>query len=381
MFLKLVLLLIIFSIFIYYCCVDQNHKLNYKSNNAHKKYYLCKENSNNNNSIKLFRDVLENNNINQTYQNDWDILLPCKSNYSEKFLKNIKLYNDKQIISFISMNKILGSKQLLWKTLLGVSNNKIASMIMPQSYTFPNDIELFKKNYSKNKYYVLKSEKQRQKGIKIAQNYDEILNYKKNNYKIVQEYVHNSITYLNYKINFRMYLLIICDNNKLEAFMYNDGIISYPKKKYDNINFDSSIASFYTSKILYDNDYPIILSELENVYRRYNWDKIKNIFKSKLELLIQYISPKICSNKLKYNNKTFQLFGVDFIVYQNNHNYDARILEINVGPGMESYCDRDDKMRKAMHDNILLLIGIINKNKVNKKNDFIKLKTMDFNIL
>ena len=104
---------------------------------------------------------------------------------------------------------------------------------------------------------MMKSEQQRQKGLKLSNKYNEIVKSKDKGYKVVQEYIENPLTFNNYKINFRIYLLVVCNDKKdkkdKEGYVYNDGIISYSKNKIltSNVNFDSGVASFYTSKDLY----------------------------------------------------------------------------------------------------------------------------------
>ncbi|NIO45188.1 MAG: hypothetical protein GTN36_06600, partial [Candidatus Aenigmarchaeota archaeon] len=143
-----------------------------------------------------------------------------------------------------------------------------------------------------------------------------------------------------------------------KGYVFNDGIISYSKSKYNKIDFDSSVSSFYTSKKLYDAGYPIILSQLVKEMNYINWNSLRNLFDEKIKLLLNSTKRKLCSSSLKYNNKTFQIFGVDFVV---TNSMDTRILEVNVGPGMEPYCDIDKKMRIKLHQDMLLIVGVVNK--------------------
>ena len=75
----------------------------------------------------------------------------------------------------------------------------------------------------------------------------------------------------------------------------------------------------------------------------------------------------MCNKQLKFNNMTFQIFGVDFIVhYLHNGKLGSRILEINIGPGMTSCCNRDKQMRIKLHKDMLSLVGVFK----NKNNGF-----------
>ena len=319
----------------------------YKSHN-YKKWFQCKKNEIN----KIFRLALSNNGLTITFDRDWDILLPCDNKYDEKTIKNIIITKPHQLISYISRNGILGSKLQLWITLRNYYGRDKASEIMTPSYIFPEDRKIFDKEYVKTKYYVMKSEKQRQTGLKITNNYDEIVNSDKKGYKIVQEYIKNPLTFRGYKINFRVYLLIFCNCYHKSGYVFDDGIISYSKKRVDEkkkINFDQGVASFYTSKELYKKNYPITIKEMEKymnlkqfwINARYNLQKVLN---ASINLM--------CIHKFKYNNPSFQIFGVDFMV----SNGKPHILEINIGPGMNPFCGRDEKMRLKLHNDMLQIV-------------------------
>ena len=108
---------------------------------------------------------------------------------------------------------------------------------------------------------------------------------------------------------------------------------------------------------LYDQGYPITFKELQNKISDINWTIINNKFHQKIKLLLDAALPKICANKLKFNNTSFQLFGVDFIV---TNEYETRILEVNIGPGMEPYSHSDKSLRYKLHTDMLSVIGVLN---------------------
>lgn len=321
---------------------------------------------------RLYRDVLEDNGISRilTYEEDkiWDIYVPAQSSTSKAF-KDIKLNNKHQIINLVSNNGSIGSKKQIWKTLSNYYGRNKASTIMPPSYIFPQDLDIFKKNYDKNKMYMLKSEKQRQEGLKLSSNYNKIINSNKDGYIIVQEYIDNPLTYNGHKINFRIYLLIVCQGTDKSAYMYRDGIVSYAKTEVlDNkTSFNNGVASFYTSKELYDDGFPITFSELKNKVSSINWQMLEDKFRDQLTKVFNASKSVMGNYKLKYGNKTFQLFGVDFMV---TNDYDTYIMEINVGPGMDPYSEKDDKMRVNLYEDLLSTVGIINET---NSNNFIKL--------
>ncbi len=343
-----------------------------------------------NNGVKnrISNDLLEAHNINRIFDHDieddgktWDIYIPNSSSTS-KALNDIKIDHKHQIINLVSNNGALGNKRQLWINLGNYYGRDGASTIMPPSYVFPQDKDVFKKAFDKNKMYMMKAEKQRQEGLKLSNKYDEIVNSHKNKdkYVIVQEYIENPLAYNGYKLNFRVYLLVVCKNGWItskDGYIYNDGIISYAKRSGrndKNINFDNGVASFYTSKDLYDKGYPITLLDLEKVMQQIDWANIRRGFKKQTKMVFNAVKGHVGNYKFKCNNKSFQLFGIDFMVthttYGNNNGPKSYILEINVGPGMDPYTDRDDKMRTEMHKEMLSLVGIITDN---NSNNFIKL--------
>ncbi len=240
-----------------------------------------------NNRVKdrISNDLLNSHNINRIFDHDiedkktWDIYIPNTSSIS-KDLNDIKINHKHQIINLISYNGSLGNKKQLWINLANYYGRKIASEIMPPSYVFPQDKDVFKKAFDKNKMYMMKAEKQRQEGLKLSNKYDEIINSHKDKYVVVQEYIENPLAYNGHKLNFRVYLLVVCKNglfSSKDGYIYNDGIISYAKHTDQNnntINFDNGVASFYTSKDLYNKGYPIVLSDLEKVMKHIDWTNI-----------------------------------------------------------------------------------------------------------
>lgn len=346
----IIIALVIIIYIIFYFLINRN----YTNKHIYKKWYQC---LNNNSGLNLFRNVLENNNVKRTYGNDWDVYLPCKNNYSEKEFVKIKTNNPNQQVSYISRNGVIGSKQYIWKMLVRSYGRDKSKNIMPESFIFPQDLKEFNKSYKKNKLYMMKSEKQRQTGLKLSNNYNEIINSHKNGYKIVQEYIYDSLTYNNYKLNFRIYILIVCNGFRKNTFIYNDGIISYSKEKLNYVhNFDNGVASFYTSKDLYQSGYPITLKELRKAKKNVNWNYLFDKFIDQIKLVVNASNSLICKSKLNYNNQTFQIFGVDFLV---TNNFKPYILEINIGPGMSPFCERDKSMRINLHTDMLKIVNII----------------------
>lgn len=326
-------------------------------------YYSKKQDS----GSKLLRETLNKYNIRQTSFNNWDIYLPSNNDFSNKSMDLITTSNKNQILGLIHNNKLIGSKQLIWMMLLKYYNRDYASQIMPKSYTMVNDKHIFLKDYTPQKTYIMKSEKQRQEGLKFSTDYKEIINCRNNDFVIVQEYQHNPFVFNDHKVNFRIYLLVIIDSNNKYAYVFDDGIVSYAKHAQSKVstinNFDNGVSSFYSSKKLYDNDYPITFKHLKKTLPNENWDKVKGIFHKRLGELMK-ATLHLMGNK-EYNHKvtSFQLFGVD--LFLNKQMNDCKILEVNIGPGMTPYKEEDRIMRNKLHYNILMILHCIPDHKSN----------------
>jgi hypothetical protein len=320
-------------------------------------WYKCEKDKHTNN---MFINALTANNYDRTWDNDWDIYLHCNDDFSNKTLNNIHKNNKNQKIFYINNSFRLGMKKELWFSLYNYYGRKIAETIIPPIYIFPKDFSLFKSRHEPNNYYILKNEKQRQEGIRLTKNINEIIHYKKNGYNFVQKYIQNPLLYNNYKLNFRIYLVIIHKNDNINSYVYNDVIITYAREQYDknNINFNNTISSFYTCKKLYDDGFPILLSQLKQELNL-PWNSMMKKTNKKIKLVVDSVSDKIL--EYKKNIMTFQLFGID-VMFDTDLN--PLILEINVGPGMTPYNEYDKKMRMNLMHNIIELSN-------NKINNFI----------
>jgi hypothetical protein len=323
------------------------------------KYYDCKPSKH----TKIFKQALKDNGFTiSKHENEWNILFPCKMKLSYSNLVYGPSNTDLSYVSYIPQCFIIGSKYKLWQTILKYYGRKKASEIMPESFTFPQDHNLFMKQYVKDNYYVLKNDKQRQEGVVITNNMKDILEHKKNGYHTIQSFIRNPLTFYGYKINFRIYLVIVCNDDHMNAYMYDDGIVSYSKGSVDDNpnDSDSEIASFYTSKVLYDaGKFPITLTGYFKIAK--NKDNVMPKIHNLMKQLMDATNKKLC--RKPHDSQSFQLFGVDFIVTKD---FDVYLLEVNCGPGMTPHNNEDKKMRYQMHVDLLKILNLIK----NDKNDF-----------
>lgn len=255
--------------------------------------------------------------IEKTQKKEYNYIL---SNHITFFMNPFKI----NVYFFIKKSDSFCNKKKLHNLLKKYKSEYIC----PSSYTFPEDYEIYSKQ-CKNTKIILKSNAQRQEGIFISS----IIQPKQ--FILNQKFINDCVLYKNHKTTFRLYLFLFCHKTNISAYTYNNGLIYYNNKQ------NNEISSFYGSKSLYDKMYPITIQEFENETNII----LLNLLVSLLSRMATVIKKDQSSHYSDNTDIYTELFGVDFIVTQNNSAY---ILEINSGPEMESYCDRDNILRVDM---------------------------------
>ncbi len=366
---KTYILLILIILIILICLIsnnenNENYENNKKSQNnkiLNNNYYLKKGSKLN----KVLTNVLNFYNL-KNNNSDWNIYIPHNYNNIEELLINLKA-NNKYIYGISGCDRIAG-KNYIWELLVNKYGRTISSTIMPQSYILndPNDMSLFANVFNEDDMYILKKNIQRKEGLKLTNNYNDIMNAYNNNYKIIQEYKKNVLLIYNRKVNIRMYLLIVTKNGKVNAYLHEYGKCIYTKKNYNgnNTDFESNITSFNMDGNLY-NKYPLTINELKDYLKKNKYDSnflfqnINNI----VNLLMVASDSKLGKLKHLLNNTSFQLFGIDIIVDSSMKPY---ILELNKGPSMDYHNDKDLKQKLKINADIFQTVGLIKSNSQNK---------------
>lgn len=303
-------------------------------------------------SIQFLKKMLDSKKEYKNVDNkdDSKIILPNLFDLSEKILfDDLSFYRNK-IFMNIPKNRILGNRSLLWQQINKNFNKNKSLSIMPMTYILPNEYELYKKNYNPKQKMVFKTLDHKQNGIYITKLLITESMIKREKFIVVQQYLLNPFLYKNHKINMRIYLLVDIHNNNFIGYVNDDGIISYAKNNYKNGNIDSQVSSFYDSKNLYNNNYPITFKQLFNQEQRTKLlkemnRKINNVLFATYEEIIKKVNLN--------DNRCVEVFGVDFFI---DHNLNCKILEINTGPGMKPHNIYDKRMREGLMNNIILLL-------------------------
>jgi len=360
---KLILLIIILFLFIYCIHIFNNKKESFNNGTIitqNYRYYRC------NNKLlgNILKDIFDNNNITHS-NNDWNIYIPCGYNDVEEELKKISVNNksgEKYIFGVNGCDSI-ASKNKIWESLIKCYGRKEASKLMPESYILDdrNEMEIFRKNFSasSNEIYILKKNVQRKEGLKLTQNFFEILDASNENYKVVQKYITDLYLVNGRKINLRMYLLIILKNNKKYFYLCRIGKCIYTNKKYNdnNLDFESNITSYNLDMSVYKEN-PRSFNQLIEYINSNNNDgnKLFNNIKSLLKKISLCLSKNLYQSKNIIDSITFQLFGIDIIFDKNLNPY---LLEMNKGPDMSPRDNIDKIMKNIVQSDMLKTVGIL----------------------
>ena len=340
------------------------------------------------------REVLENNGINEIIYNDSSykniIHIPCTYDNPSTEIINMGINPSKNNYIFILNNPDdIVAKEYLWKNLINYYGLEETLKLVPMTYVLENDKDkkLLENNYIPNKLFILKKNVQRQEGIKITDDLNEILE-NTNEYILAQELIQNPYLVKGRKINLRVYVLVICEKDNYKVYMYNDGFMYYTKElfKKNSNNNDNNITTGYIDRWIYDthplthtdfkkyvdsnknlNKYELKLKSSEINISNYIFSNITNLVKKVFTVFYK----KIGNGKKLYNTKSFQLFGLDVAI---NEDLNAILMEVNKGPDVGSKDERDGKLKKGLLKDIFKTINIIkNDNNNDNNNGFVEI--------
>lgn len=395
---------------------------------------------------QVLGNTVKNNDIEETKSNDWTIYFPCGYTYTNKEIEQVNLsehdtclkpdpikklsslkphpikelallkpYTIKQIDSLKPLDKPSGlkppdlqpyhrifiinnadqlsNKQKIWENLVKTYGRDRASEIMPLTYVLRNekDMNRFMKEYSRNKIYILKKNIQRQKGLKITNDKNDILNSKNDGYVVCQEMLQNPYLIDKKKINMRVYLLFVCQNNEVSAYAHRNGFMYYTKVPFvkNSLKDGPNITTGYIDREVYEKnpltleDFRKYLDDEDRSLTRYeeqilnNYNNISSIVFSRIYNLVRQIviatKHTVCMDSHIQNSITFQLFGVDIAL---SDKLVPQLIEINKGPDMGTKDDKDSQVKHTVMNDIFRILKVSDPQNVNK-HSFIKIYEED----
>ena len=338
---------------------------------------------------KTLKTVLDDNNMTNS-SSDWTLRFPC--GYNDMNGEIEKMPKKKGAKYFIIDNcDTISGKQSLWLNVLKHHGMTKTLLMLPKTYVLyiPEDINKFKNEYDPNKIYILKKNTQRQEGLKLTNNKDEIINaYNNNKYVIVQELLQDPYVIDNRKINMRFYVLVTCKKQTIKIYVFKDGFMYYTAEKFakNSTEMGPNITTGYIDRQVYI-DNPLThkdfqkyldnpdrnLSPLEQNIRNQKLSLSQIVFERINQMLSEiFISfaGNICTGEKLFNNKKFQLFGVDVAV---NDQLYPLVMEINKGPDMSAKDTRDSNLKISVITDMMKIIKSINND---KKTDFLNILTI-----
>jgi len=344
--------LLIFSGVWGWVCLSKNKSTYNKS------YYKC----NNRNPGSLLDTLLTTNNWSRIKDNSGELYLPCTYTYVESELKSLKPHSNQKIYAVDGCDKIV-AKNSLWDILLKHYSRTFVTQLMPETFILRNcgDIQRLQQSFKPHQLYILKKNVQRQLGLKLTNTLSEILRARKEGYVIAQKLIINPYLINNRKFDIRVYLIVVCRNNKVEFYTHPGGRCHFTSVNFDPNSLDRNvhIPSGYTEDKHFKSTHPETNEELREYLNqkgrgRGDWlfDKITNL----LRVCSQGFAGVLCTNNKFKNHTRFQLFGLDIIA---DANLQPFLIEVNKGPDMTWQTDKEKLYKTEITRDILNKVGLV----------------------
>jgi hypothetical protein len=328
---------------------------------------------------ELLLQVMKERNL-KTEQNNYDVYVPCSYDSCEKDI--LAFENQKTGRKLFSLEGCdsFASKVRLWE-ILNTKYGQEATKYMPKTFILINmdDVNKFPEYYNKrniekpDQMYVLKNFAQRQEGIKLSRDLDEIINGIGKGWFLAQQYLYDPYLISGHKINFRYYLLVVCKNGHIDAWIHNNGFLYYTPEKYDehDMDFKKHITTGYIDRKIYEQN-PLTLEDFREHLDKKDKNS-RNKWNHNVEVLMNKVmtalSEHICNNKKLDNHTRFQIFGCDVAP---TANLDALLMEINKGPDMGAKDERDKQVKLTVQRDMFKIVDPINIDEYNSTS-FIKI--------
>jgi hypothetical protein len=353
--------------------------------------------------VGCFYEALVNNNFKNTNNIiEASLIVPCTYETTENELNELKKKNieEKNIfgnnvrIFMLKNTDFLVSKITLWLKIKERYGSNIAKTIMPYTWDLndKDDLKDFRKNFKKDNLYITKNNNQRQEGILIQDDVDEICN-SKDKYLLVQELLQDPYLINGRKINLRVYCLFIKDTNgNSRTSIYKDGFMYYTPDLFEknNKNFAKNITTGYVDRKIYEEN-PLThddlrkyldsnreLSKIENYIKNKNI-KISDYVFTNIYMLLKLVF-EIYLNIIGDNTPGvgFQLYGADIAI---NDQLKPLLMEINKGPDLRAKDGRDKLLKLKLSEDILNSVGLLPDVKNNNFINILDIVNIDNNII
>lgn len=311
--------------------------------------------------IKVLQTFIKANQMNQNKAGNWSVYLPCGYNRAEQEYNEVQSTDKDQKIFIIKGCDNLSRKDVLWKN-LRKQYGKSAKNIMPESYLLHDeqDVQRLAQEYDPRKVYILKKNIQRQQGLKMSKNRDELVTAGNSGYVVAQEMLQDPYLIDNRKTNCRVYLLVVCNNGNKKGYLYNNGFMYYTPQNFRSGSMEADrVITAGLSTGRRDNDFyrthPLTIQEFQGALGQH---KDVDLFERAGKLLSRVLTasaPNFCNTGHLKNRTTFQLFGCD-IAY--NNRLIPQLIEINKGPDLTSKSHAESALKDDMIASMFKVVDI-----------------------
>ena len=323
---------------------------------------------------KAIKLALEKRKMSKITNKEWDYYIPCGYTYCESKVRKFKSEKTGKKIFMIDGCDSIASKVTIWQLLKNEFGDK-ANSVMPETFILEDKRDMadfikfykMKKSENPNSKFILKNFQQRQEGLRLENDLNNINKSVLDNFKIIQDYLENPFIIAGRKINLRYYLLIRCQNGKINGWIYNDGFVYYTPKdfiKY-SMDFNRNITTGYIDRKIYEVN-PLTIKDFRKYLGRERAEKWDNEVIKKMGMVMKALSRKICKSSKLSKHLRFQIFGADLAP---DENLEGTLMEINKGPDISFKDQRDGGVKKNM---VLDAFSVIDPIDSKVKHGFIK---------
>ena len=329
--------------------------------------------------VNLYKRTIIHDETQKALQvNSKGIFIPKNSCYNELYIDSLcrlKNNNLHKYIGILPFSDRIVSKNGLWLLMKSSYSKKVLDKYFPKTFILQewNDRLEFNKlvysainhksnnnknNNKSNNIFIIKKNVNCKLGLKlftikdVNDLSDLYIKYFQDDYKLVQQFLPNPFLINNRILICRVYIFIykqyLVDTKQLTIYRFNWLKCLYPNKDFDINNYESLISDSHNINY----GFPLYFNKNDN-------NKLFRKLDISLKMLGVAVKETFLENNILENHNQFQLFGLDYILDQNENPY---LLEINKGPNLQNYySDYEKKMKKMlvyqMHDLVRNDIG------------------------
>lgn len=306
--------------------------------------------------MHVLKTFIKANKLNQNTDSNWSLYLPCGYNRAETELGRIKGTDPEQKIFIIKGHDNLSRKDYLWSSLRKKYGNR-AKDLMPETYVLSDQVDvqrLLKRG--PGVVYIMKKNIQRQQGIKMTRNIDDILRGREEGYVIAQEMLQDPYLVDGRKTNCRVYLLVVCKGGVKTGYLYNNGFMYYTPKPFvkNSTEPDRVItAGLSTSRkdSVFYQTHPLTMQEWQRTAGVDLFNRVGTL----LNKVLTATSPTFCNTDHLKQQTTFQLFGCDIAF---NDKLVPQLIEINKGPDLSGKSEQEITLKNDLTACIFKQVGV-----------------------